>query len=97
MLVLGSIPGKADFSDLLLLCQLEIVGADPVDPIQIDRIVPSNLKLARSDRITKHYLLGLNTTKKWLYLCEFLSKSHDSYVVRTVSSRATRALSQQVT
>ena len=75
---------------MLLLCQFEIVGADPVDPSRIDRIVPSNLKLARSDRITKYYLLGLNATKKWLYLCEFLSKSHDSYVVRTVSSRATK-------
>ena len=55
------------------------------------------LKLARSDRITKHYLLDLNTTKKWLYLGQFSSKSHDSDVVRTVLSRATRALSHQVT
>ena len=97
LLVLGSIPGKADFGDLLLLCQFEIVGADPVDPTWIDRIVPSNLKLARSDRITKHYLLDSNTTKKWLYLCEFLSKSHGSYVVGIVSSRATRVPSHQVT
>ena len=97
LLVLGSIPGKADFQHVLLLVQFEIVGLVHVDPNRIDTNGAVHFKLARSDQITKHCLLSLNTTKKWLYLCEFLSKSHDSYVVRTVSSRATRALSQQVT
>ena len=93
MLVLGSIPGKADFQHVLLLAQFEIVGPVRVDLVRIDTNGAVHLKLARSDRITKHYLLSLNTIKKCLYLCEFLSKSHDSYVVRTVLSRATRALS----
>ena len=97
MLVLGSIPGKADFQQVLLLAQFEIVGPVRVDPNRIDTNGAMHFKLARSDLIIKHYLLGLNTTKKWLYLCEFLSKSHDSYVVRKVSSRATRAFSPQVT
>ena len=81
---------------MLLLAQFEIVG-----PVRVDHRIDTNgavhFKLARSDQITKHYLLSLNTIKKWLYLSQFLSKSHDSYVVRTVSSRATRALSHQVT
>ena len=94
LLVLGSIPGKADFQCLLLLAQFEIVGPIHVNPNTNGAV---HFKLARSDWITKHYLLSLNTTKKSLYLCEFLSKSYDSYVVRMVSSRATRALSQQVT
>ena len=97
LLVLGSIPGKVDFQHVLLLAQFEIVGPVRVDPVRIDTNGAVHFKLARSDRITKHYLLDLNTIKKWLYLGQFLSKSHDSYVVRTVSSRATRALSQQVT
>ena len=63
----------------------------------IDMNTTQNFKQARLDQITKHYLLGLNTTKKQLYLCEFLSKSHDPYVVRTTLMRATRAHSQQVT
>ena len=32
LLVLGSIPGKADFQCLLLLCQFEILGRVHVDP-----------------------------------------------------------------
>ena len=97
LLVLSSIPGKADFQHVLLLAQFEIVGPVHVDPVRIDMNGAVHFKLAQSDRITKHYLLDLNATKKWLYLCQFLSKSHDSYVVRTVSSRAARALSHQVT
>ena len=98
LLVLGSIPGKADFQHVLLLAQFQICTSRSCRSARGSTWTRRRyLKLARSDRITKHYLLSLNTTKKWLYLCEFLSKSHDSYVVRTVSSRATRALSHQVT
>ena len=97
LLVLGSIPGKADFQQVLLLAQFEIVGPVRVDSVRSDMNGAVHFKLVRSDRITKYYLPSLNTIKKWLYLCEFLSKSHDSYVVRTASSRATRALSQRVT
>ena len=64
LLVLGLIPGKANFQHVLLLAQFEIVGPVRVDPVRIDTNGAVHFKLARSDRITKHYLLGLNTTKK---------------------------------